>query len=163
MTIAVTYNGTLTTSEVPVVAATHMTAGQKIVSTLGQSLGGLVAGSTPPCYSRAGADLAMSGGTATLDLTAAIGLNGATVSGATKRVQFAKFAAPAANNLAVTIAQGASNGYDGFGADFSITLEPGAEVLYMLNTAGAVIGGANKILDITGTTTDAISYEIIFG
>jgi len=163
MTIAVTYSGTITTAETPATTGSHMTAGQKITTTLGQALGGLGAGSTPPCFSRAGADKALSGGAGTLDLQAVIGLNGATVSGATKRLQFAKFAVPITNTGAITIITAVSNGYDGFGAAFSIILAPGAEVLFMLNSAGSVIGASNKDLTLSGTTTEVLQYELIFG
>jgi hypothetical protein len=161
MSVSVTYNGTLSTAETPVIDAGHMAAGQKITSTLGQALGGLGAASTPPCSSRAGADLLVSA--AHLDLTTAVGLNGVAVSGAGLRVQFAKFACPIGNAAPVTIAVGASNGCNNFGATFFIALAPGAEVLFMLNSGGSVIGGANKVLDIGGTGTDTLSYEIIFG
>ena len=160
---AVQYSSGLVTQETLTVNAGHVATGQTVTSQLSRSLSALTSTSTPPCSLRAGADLALSGGAGSIDLTALTGVNGVAVDGTAKRVQFAKFSAPSANSAAITVAIGGTNGCDNFGPSFSVKLAPGAEALFMLNSAGTVIGGTNKILSLTGTGTDVVSFEIVMG
>lgn len=163
MSVNVTYASTLQTLETLETNVTHQADGKALTAKLNTSLSAQGAGSTPPCTVRAGTDKALSSGTGTLDLTALLGSNGVTVDGSGLRVQLVKFLNPVTNANPITIAKGVSNGYDGFGAAFSLTLAPGAEHLTRLNDAGSDIGGTNKILDLTGTGSQVLSYEIIMG
>ncbi len=109
---------------------------------------------------------ALSAGAATIDLTAVKGANQADVDGSGLRVVAAKFRNKA-GQAAITISKGASDGYDGFGADFSVTLTAGADVtLFAAGDAGengAVVGAANKTLDLAGTGTDELEVILVFG
>jgi hypothetical protein len=93
---------------------------------------------------------AMTAGAVTIDLTAS------PVSGDGKTPIRAFLMNPAGNS-AITVDIGASNGYDGFGDAFSITLEPG----YSVQLEGdSEIGAANKTLDVTGTGTDSLIVQL---
>jgi len=162
MPISVTYASTITTVETLATNVGHQAIDKSVTAQLSTTLAAQTSGSTPSCVQRAGADVAMTAGALSLDLTALLGTNGATVVGS-GRVQMVKFFNPATNANAITIAKGASNGYDGFGSSFSITLAPGAEVLLRTLGNGSVIGSTNRILDVTGTLTQVLSYEIIIG
>lgn len=123
----------------------------------------LNAGSTPPVTVGACFSQALAAGVATIDLTALNGFNDKAVSGSGLRVQMARFKNPVANANPISIAKGAANGYDGFGADFKITLQPGAEVTILVNDAGGDIAAGNKNLDLAGTLVQALECEIIMG
>jgi hypothetical protein len=73
------------------------------------------------------------------------------------------FENPATNANPITIAVGASNGYTGFGADYSETLQPGQKVLKRLGSAGTAVSGTVKTLDISGTGTQALKYQMVAG
>lgn len=124
----------------------------------------LNSGSTPPATKVAAFEIQLGTGTATIDLEALSGTNGATVVGTALRVQVAKFRAHADNTAFVSIAEGAANGYDGFGAGFKISLEAGFEAQFYLGDAGADIGAANSDLDLASTDQDAImECELVLG
>ena len=119
--------------------------------------------SSPPATKVAAFEQALTAGEATIDLTALAGTNGATVVGSGLRVQVLRVKAPATNGNPITIAKGASNGYDGLGASFSHTLVPGGEALFFLNDAGGDIGGSNKTLDLDGTGSQVLQVEVVLG
>jgi len=119
--------------------------------------------SSPPVTCGALFQQALTGGAATIDLTALDGFNDKVVSGTGLRVQLLRVKNPVTNANPITVAKGASNGYDGFGAGFSVTLQPGAEATLLTNDAGGDIGSGNKTLDLTGTGTQALDVEIIMG
>ncbi len=106
---------------------------------------------------------AMTDGAATIDLTDIDGPNGVAVDGSSLRIKWAKFSNPSTNGNAITVAIGASNGYDGFGAAFSVALAPGAEALIFTNDAGSDIGATKKTLDISGTGAQALSCVFAIG
>ncbi len=119
--------------------------------------------STPPVSKCAYFEKALSGGAASIDLTALVGTNGAAVDGTGLRVQFLKVRNKSASAANITISKGASNGYDGFGSSFSLTLKPGAEALLRSLDGGTDIGGTNKTLDLAGTGTDVAEVAVILG
>jgi len=123
----------------------------------------LTAATTPPVTCGALFDQALTSGTATIDLTALVGANTKTVNGTGLRVQVLRLRNPATNANPISIAKGASNGYDGLGANFKDTLAPGAEFLRYLNDAGSDIGSGNKTLDLAGTGAQVLEVEIIMG
>jgi len=119
--------------------------------------------STPPASEVGCFEQDLTAGAATIDLTAMPSTNGATVDGTGKRVQAAKFKNPSDNANNMTITEGASNGYDGFGASFSIILVPGAEVTIFTNDGGTDISGTNKTIDIAGTSTQTLEVSLVLG
>jgi hypothetical protein len=58
---------------------------------------------------------------------------------------------------AITIATGATTGYDGFGTDFSITLEPGESVALNGTTD---ISDTVKLLNVTGTLAEVLTVQV---
>lgn len=100
---------------------------------------------------------------ATIDLEALPGVNGATIVGTGLRVQWAAFENPATNANPITISKGAANGYDGFGADFSLTLPPGASAIICTADAGSNISGANSDLDLLGTAVQPLTCVLVIG
>ena len=118
---------------------------------------------SPPVTCGALFQQALTGGAATIDLTALDGLNDKAVNGTGLRVQILRLRAPSSNANPITVAKGASNGYDGFGAGFSVTLQPGAEATLLTRDAGGDIAAGNKTLDLTGTGAQALDVEIIMG
>ena len=63
----------------------------------------------------------------------------------------------------MTLSIGASNGYDGWGANFEVDIAPGAEVVLFTNDAGSDIGATKKTLDIAGSGTETAQIIIIMG
>lgn len=123
----------------------------------------LNAESTPPATKVACFEQTLTGGTDTVDLTNLTGTNGSSVDGTGLRVQAMKVKSKSDNSGSATIAIGASNGYDGFGANFEITLAPGGEQTIFTNDAGGDIGATKKDLDITGTADDVLEIAIVMG
>ena len=137
--------------------------GSALASQLNTVLSNQGAASTPPCTTHGYADAPMTAGSLTLNLTALPGANGVNVDGTGLRVQYAVFVNPATNANTITIVQGASNGYDGFGATFAITLASGASVMVLTNDAGSNISSTKCILTVTGTLTQVLRYKIVMG
>jgi hypothetical protein len=123
----------------------------------------LTSSSSPPVTLWAAAQVALAAGAKTVDLTALVGTNNLAVDGTGLRVQIVRLRNPATNANPISIAKGASNGYDGLGANYKETLAPGAEVLHFLNDAGSDISGTNKNLDLAGTGVQALDVEIALG
>ncbi|MBM4043375.1 MAG: hypothetical protein FJ290_33220 [Planctomycetes bacterium] len=123
----------------------------------------LTSGSSPPGTKVAAFQKALAAGAGTIDLTALVGTNGLAVDGTGLRVQAVKVRNPATNANPITLSKGAANGYNGFGADFSLALAPGAHALLVPNDAGSDVGGANKNLDLAGTGTQALDVQVVLG
>jgi hypothetical protein len=119
--------------------------------------------SSPPVRLWAAAQVALAAGTKTLDLTALLGTNELITDGTGLRVQVLRLRNPSTNANPISIAKGAANGYDGLGADFKVTLAPGAEHLILTNDAGSDISGTNKNLDMVGTGVQALDVGIALG
>lgn len=95
--------------------------------------------------------VALDAGALTIDLTAS------PYSGTDKAPLRAFFMNPSQNANEITIAIGASNGYDGFGSAFSITLQPGESVGLESSTD---IDADQKTLDITGTGAQVLVIQL---
>jgi len=165
MSVKVNYTSNLEVVEtlatnVPAVAAGK---GDVTHSLFNKSKAGLTGGSGQPCTQVASFAKALSAGSGTIDLTALSGTNGAAVSLNGLKVQFAKFQALANNANPITLAKGASNGYELLGAGWSITLQPGQEVLLDLNNAAPAVGGSAKTIDLSGTGTQGVNVELVGG
>ena len=164
MSVSVAYQAKATATEAleTNIPATP-TGSRSVVHSAWDTTKTLNSGSTPPATKVAAFQKALAAGVATIDLSALTGTNGSTVVGTGLRVQVLRVRNPAANGNPISIAKGAANGYDGFGATFFLELVPGAEALIFGNDAGGDIGGANKNLDLAGTLIQALDVEIVLG
>lgn len=121
-------------------------------------------GTTTPAVTEGGfAQKAMTTGAATLDLTALVDARSRTFSLSGLKPRTMKILALATNAGAVTISKGASQGYGGLGASFSLTLQPGQEVTLYLGSAAVAVSGTVKNLDLAGTGTDGVQLSISAG
>jgi hypothetical protein len=121
----------------------------------------LNASSTPAATVHAVGKVALSSGTATLDLTSLTGLNGAAVSLSGLKPRVILMHNTGAN--AMTVAKGASNGYTGLGSSGSLTIPPGGKVLLYPGANGTAVGSGDKTLDLTGTGAQELKYQIVAG
>ena len=120
----------------------------------------LTSSTTPDLTKTSYQTVTLSSGSATIDMTS-LSLNGATVNLNALKPRWVLFNNPSTNSNNITIAKGASNGYDGLGASFSITLEPNMSMLVYFKAQGNAVSGSNKTLDISGTGTETL--EVSFG
>ena len=158
-TLSLTYVSTINVVET--LGDTDLATTDKTITHSGRSSQGtFAAGTTPTISKRAGFSQAGSG---TIDLRALVGTNAGAIDGNGLKVQFMKVQNPVTNANVITIAMGGSNGYDGFGASFSLTLSPGAEVLIKNYSGGSAIGASNKTLDVTATGVQPLLGEIVMG
>jgi hypothetical protein len=105
----------------------------------------------------------MTAGAATIDLTDLL-LNAVAVTLTGLEPRALRVTALTTNGASITVAKGASNGYDGLGAAFSVTLEPGSSALfYFYSGTGNAVGSGNKNLDLSGTTTDGVRFSVVAG
>ncbi len=98
-----------------------------------------------------------SSGTATIDLTACG--EGGDVNLTGKRITRLVLTAAADNGAVITVAEGASNGYD-IGNNFTITLLAGQSITIEGTAASDTVDATHKILDVTGTGADDVSVTI---
>lgn len=108
-------------------------------------------------------EVALSGGTATIDLTALVGTNDIAVDGSGLKVQSLKFINKTGNAAVMSIGEGAANGYDGFGSLFFIELPVDGEVTVLGKDGGADISGTNKTLDLAGSGIEVAEISIVLG
>lgn len=165
MSVSVSYTSNLTVTET--VSDGLVSSSANTLSFNGANTSGTFIASTSgtPCAKRGSASLAglvtLSGGAATIDLTALVGSNGAVVTGDGLKVQFAKFKNTAA--AAMVVVGGASNGYLLFGASGSLTIPPGGEMLMKFSDGTPDIDSTHKTLDITGTASQTMLIEFVMG
>lgn len=108
---------------------------------------------------------ALSGGSATIDMTSLTGTNGATVDFTGLKVCVMKFKNPSSNANAITVAKGASNGFGltTSGTTFSIPIPPGGEITLESDEGTPDVGSGAKTLDLTGTSSQALQVTLIAG
>ncbi len=157
MSVDVTYSAQLTvretlTDNVPAALA----ANRLVTHNQFNKTSTINSGSSPAATLVASFEQALVAGVATIDLAALVGTNDIAVVGTGLRVQAIRFVCKAANTAVVSITDGAANGYDGFGTDFFVELPASGNFLIETQGGGAVIGGANKDLDLASTDVDAI-------
>ena len=119
--------------------------------------------STPAISKMAAFVQALTGGAATIDLTALTGTNGATVDGTGLKVQAIKLKSKDANENTISVEPGVANPYDMFGSDFKVTLSPGQEVTLFGNEATPDISGTDKTLDLAGTGVEELEVIVVMG
>lgn len=126
----------------------------------------LNSGSTPPATVVVAFNQALTGGAATIDLTALTGLNGATISAAGLKLQAIQAKATAGNSGVITLTAGASNGYKLASVSaWKIGLSPGGCMTWVngADTGDDVANGSTDEIDLAGTGTDSVDLELIFG
>lgn len=126
----------------------------------------LTAASTVPATKVAGGSVALDAGAKTLDLTSLTGLgaNGATEDFTGLKIQALYFENPSTNANSISIAPGASNGYNFSGADGKLTLQPGQSVLLFGNDATPdVANGSADQIDFAGTLVQPFNIVMVAG
>jgi hypothetical protein len=100
----------------------------------------------------------LSGGAATINLASLTDVNGATKDLTGKKVRWLKIKNGGSNS--VTVSKGASNGYTGFGASFSMEIKGGGEVTIYCAGNGVAVAAGVRTLDLSGTGTDSFSFAV---
>ena len=136
---------------------------KRVTHTLKNVSSVLGASTTPPVTKYAGFLQALSTGTATIDLTSLTGTNGAAVTGLGLKLQAAKFTATSTNTGTITLVEGASNGYEMLGNAFSIILQPGQWFMFYGNDAAPDVAAGAKTIDLSGTGSESVDCELVFG
>lgn len=107
--------------------------------------------------------LALTAGAATIDLTSLTGPNGAAVTFNGLKVIGCLFFAPTTNSgTSVTVAKGASNGYE-LNSTHSYVIAEGYPLVHLFGARNGAVGGSAKTLDISGTGTDQLWFQLIAG
>lgn len=125
----------------------------------------LTASSTPAITKVASFLTTLSGGAATIDLTALTN-SGDTAGGSLDltglKVQAIYFEVSSGDS-AMTITTGATNGYNLPHAGFSYQLAGGESLMLSLNETAQDVGASDKDIDIAGTGTDSIQVVLVAG
>ena len=75
------------------------------------------------------------------------------------------FTLAVASTNKITVAKGASNGYglDTAGDTWSVPLSPGEWMMVGTNGASPTIGSGAKVIDVTGTGSQALNVAVVMG
>lgn len=123
----------------------------------------LNSGSTPDVDDGAMLRVAMTAGAASINLAAIVdALTGLTKNATGKKVRGIKIMTTG-NAAVITIAKGASNGYTGFGAAFSVTLPTNSEMVVLFGADITTVASGDRTLDLAGTGTDGIDIGLVWG
>lgn len=125
----------------------------------------LSSSTTPPATKVSTGQIALSGGAITLDLTSLPDSNGVAgaIDGTGLKVQSYIFRNPEANANDITLTEGAANGYELHGNTWKIALRPGEIISCQLQDGAPDIAAGAKDIDITGTGSQALDFEIVMG
>lgn len=126
----------------------------------------LTGSSAPPVTKHAEDSLALTAGAATINLAALPGKTAEeTVNFTGLKLQYAIFGNPATNANKIKIAKGASNGYGtcASGDDWDVTLSPGQRFKLELDDAAPDVASGARTLDVTGTGTQVLDYQLVAG
>lgn len=118
---------------------------------------------TPPVTVHGVGIVTLSSGSGSLDLRALTGVNGVAVDLNGLKPRAILFENPTSNANPITIAKGASNGYTGLGSSATITLQVGQSALLDMADNATAVSGTVKVLDITGTGSQVLKYQIVAG
>lgn len=120
-------------------------------------------GTGVPATKQAFKQLAMTAGAATIDLRNLVGVNGGAQDGNGLKVQAIIFRGKSDNANPITVAYGASNGYALLGSSFTFDLKPGQMLMAFLNEAAPDINSSAKTIDISGTGSQVLEYQLVMG
>ncbi len=117
----------------------------------------LEASSATPATKAWGITALLSGGVATIDLTALTrGGELSNVDFSGLKLQLVYFKATAANTDKITIVTGAVNGYDIWGAALgSVTLDPGAQIMHSVEDDLQDVAGGDLAIDLASPDANA--------
>lgn len=165
MSIEVTY--AVTGTIVETLTGPFVSAADATTTTNGLNIAGVLnASSTVPATKYAAGRLTLSSGSGTLDLTALPGRTAdEVVDGTGLKLQLLILHNRSTNANKITITKGASNGI-GLAASndtWTLTLSPDQTVGLYLKDAGPDIASDKKTLDISGTGSQELDYEIVMG
>lgn len=163
MAVSVTVAPTLTVVETP--ADTFLASSDNTLTYLMSNTAfTLDANSTPPATKQATYEVTMSSGAATIDLRALVGAAGSAVDGNGLKVQAVKFINKTGNANAITISEGASNGYELFGNGWTVTLPTaGSWIMAYLKDASPDVSASTKTIDVAGTDAQVLQVQIVMG
>jgi len=165
MSVTLTYAATGTVAEV--IANNDIsfsnTANKTVThSALNQS-GTLTSATTPPVTKVAIFNQALTGGAATIDLTALTGTNGAATTMYGLKVQYIFVKAKSTNANAITLTEGASDGYALMGNGWTVTLAANQWFTFYGNDATPDVDSGAKTIDLSGTGSQSVDIEIVAG
>jgi hypothetical protein len=141
-------------------------ASSKTVTHSSQNRSLNLAGDTvPPVTKFASKRLALTAGSATLDLTAlnGWGTNGTNVDATGLKLQLLRIRNPAGNTTAMTLELGASNGYEAFGTAWSLDIPVNGLFHFEFMDGTPDVGPTAKSIEITGTGSEILEIEMTFG
>lgn len=145
-------------------------ADKALIHSLSDLLAGItgytsLSATTSPVASKVAAyEITLSSGAATIDLTALPQAGGGTQSVNGLLARYIVLVNPVSNANNITIADGATNGYQLFGdASGQITLKPGQFIILYCAGNAQTVGGSNKTIDLTGTGTQVLRAMFVFG
>lgn len=124
------------------------------------------ASTTPPVTKSAMTAQAMTAGAATIDLTAMPNdSDGGTVDFSGLKVCCLTIKNPLTNANKITVGKGASNGFclDSGETTWSVALDPGDGVQFLINESTPDVSGTKKTIDIAGTTTQTCEIGVTGG
>lgn len=164
MSVALTYASTLTAVET---LETNVPAAQsnlKSVTHSGYNTSASLTGATAvPVTKCAYFEQALSSGSATINLAALAGTNGATVDLTGLKVQAIKFKAKAANANPITLTEGASNGYELAGNGWTVVLKAGQEFVFYGNEQTPDVASGARTIDLSGTGSQSVEVSVVAG
>lgn len=134
-------------------------------NTLGE-LSSYTASTSVPVAKHAEYDLALSSGSATIDLTALPGRTAdETVVGTGLKLQILKLTNKSTNANKISVAKGASTGYslDANSTSWTVVLSPGQSALFFLNESAPDVSSSVKVFDVTGTGAQVLQVQIVLG
>ena len=161
MAVTVTYKADVTVAETLANNTDSLAAAKRIV-THDEFNTDLTLVTASPVTKVAAFVQALSTGTATIDLCALTGTNGATVSGDGLKVQVFKMKNLGDNVMSITF--GGTHPYEMMGSDFKVELDSGTEFLFYGNDATPDIASdsADK-MDLAGTGAQTCEITIVMG
>ena len=164
MTIAATMRMMLDVVETLDVNTTSLAAANQTVTHNAYDLGTVASATTlSPATMVVAFQQALTGGTATIDLTSLTGTNGAVRDASGLKLQGLLLRNPSTNANQILMEPGAANGYDAFGASWQVTLQPGQQAMYYGYDATPDVGASDLGLDMTGTASQALDVIMVFG
>lgn len=105
----------------------------------------------------------LTAGAATLDLTALTDSSGATIATTGLKVRAIKVKPTGTNANAITLSEGASNGYELFGDGWKVAVQATSHFLAYLGATAPDVATGAKTIDFAGTLVQSCDVMIVFG